>query len=167
MNKLPQLRTLSLLALFAMATHSHAADDQAVRTIAVPAREHGYSNFETRTITSQADLDGFLKEMSAASGWNNFGAFRKALAEAKPDLEKKTLVLIRHTERSGSVKVTFHEPRVEEKKVICRIDRTKPKMGTADMAYYCFALVVAKDAATHVEVQVQGRQPINIPLKKE
>ena len=76
-------------------------------------------------------------------------------------------MLIRHDEGSGSVQVTFHKPTVDGKKVVCKIDRKAPEIGTADMAFYCYALAVAKGGPTRVEFQVQGGQSVNIPLKKE
>lgn len=165
MKKQIQLVALTLLAFFSMNANSQAADE--VRVIAIPARENGYSNFETMVIASQADLDQFVKKVASQPGWNEPANFTKAITEAKLDFAKEVLVLIRRDEGSGSVQVTFHKPVVEGKKAICKIDRKVPEIGTADMAFYCHALAVTKDGPTEVELQVQGGQPVTIPLKKE
>lgn len=162
-----QVVVMSLFALFSMNANIQAAEEGGVRVIAIPARENGYSNFETMVIVTQADLDQFMKKVADQPGWNEQAAFTKAIKEAKLDFDKELLVLIRRDEGSGSVQVTFHKPVVEGKKVICKIDRKVPEIGTADMAFYCHALAVAKDGPTSVELQVQGGQPVTIQLKKE
>ncbi len=137
-----------------------------VRRIPIPKREHGYSNFDSTVIASQDSLDVFLKTESKVEkmSWNNRLDFDKALVVAKVDFDKEALVLLRHTEGSGSVQVDFRTPAVEGKKVICRIDRKEQEMGTADMAYYCFALAVAKSAVTEVELRIPGREAIILPI---
>lgn len=138
-----------------------------VRTIPIPKREHGYSNFDSTAIASQEALDRFLETGSKAEkmGWNNRVDFDKALAAAGLNFDKEVLVLLRHTEGSGSVQVDFRPPTVEKDKVICRIDRREPEVGTADMAYYCFALAVAKSGITGVELRVSGREAIILPVE--
>ncbi len=138
-----------------------------VRTIPIPKREHGYSNFDSTAIASQEALDRFLETGSKAEkmGWNNRVDFDKALAAAGLNFDKEVLVLLRHTEGSGSVQVDFRPPTVEKDKVICRIDRREPEVGTADMAYYCFALAVAKSGITEVELRVSGREAIILPVE--
>lgn len=151
-----------------MNTTSQAIDENVVRVIAIPAQEHGYSNFETMVIRSQAELDQFLKKVSTQSGWNEQAKFTQAIPQAKLDFDKEVLVLIRRDEGSGSVRVTFHQPSVEGKKIICKIDRKVPEIGTADMAFYCYALAVTKKGGpSTVELQVQGAAAVTIPLTKE
>ena len=157
-----------LLTVALVATVVRADEPVAVRRIPIPAREHGYSNFETTVIGSQAALDQFLKgdQQGGDMGWNNRQEFIEALDRANLDFEKEQLVLLRHTEGSGSVRVEFHPPRVEGQTVICRISRTVPEMGTADMAFYCFALAVTKTGPTEVQLTVDGRAPVTVPLKQ-
>ena len=141
--------------------------EPSVRTIPIAKREHGYSNFHTTAIASQAALDRFLETESKAEGmgWNNRVAFDRAIAAAGLNFEKEVLVLLRHTEGSGSVQVDFRPPTVESGKVICRIGRREPETGTADMAYYCFALAVPKSGITAVEIRASGREAIIMPLE--
>ena len=138
-----------------------------VRKIQIPEREHGYSNFDSTVITSERDLDAFLKTASKGqgTGWNNRMDFEKALAQANVDFNKEVLVLLRHTEGSGSVQISFRPPRADKTRVICRIDREEPEIGTADMAYYCFAIAVSRSAFTEVELQIQDRKSVIVSVK--
>ncbi len=155
-----------LVVLLVFAGCFQAEGGASVRRIPIPKREHGYSNCESTVITSQGALDAFLKTESEAQkmGWNNRLDFDKALAVARVDFNKEALVLLRHTEGSGSVQVDFGSPVVHGKTVICHIDRKEPEMGTADMAYYCFALAVARSTVTDVALRMPGRRTIILPV---
>lgn len=139
------------------------------RVIPIPKEEHGYSNFETTVIGSQLELDMFLEKTSHSQNmaWNNRTAFEKALAQAKVDFNRELLLLIRHTEGSGSVQINFLEPRLKNRRVICRIDRKEMEGGTAVMAYYAFALAIIKADVTEVEIQVSGRKASVLLLKND
>jgi hypothetical protein len=104
-------------------------------------------------IMSQKDLDSFLTGTSTQIGWNSRQAFEDALRDAKLDFSKEALVLLRHTEGSGSVPVTFETPFLRERALVCEI-RGRPIPsgygGTADMAYYCFAVAVSKAHVSEV-----------------
>ncbi len=133
---------------------------QPFRIIPIPTREHGYNNFESKVFMSQKDLDVFLTDKSTQMGWNNRQGFEDALLNAKVDFSKEALVLLRHTEGSGSVKVTFETPVLQDRTLLCEI-RGEPippgHGGTADMAYYCFAVAVSKAQVSQVELRaVQG-----------
>jgi hypothetical protein len=129
---------------------------QSLRIIPIPIREHGYSNFHSIVFTSQDDLDSFLTDTSTQIGWNSRQAFEDALLSAKLDFSKEALVLLRHTEGSGSVQVTFETPVLKDSTLFCEI-RGKPFPpgygGTADMAYYGFAVAVSKSRVRQVEFQ--------------
>lgn len=157
----------ALVLVSAAATAAWSAEAASARVIPIPREEHGYSNFETTVIPSQAALDEFLKKGANGEqmGWNDRAGFEKALADAKVDFNRESLVLLRHTEGSGSVRVHVREPQVKGRRIICRIDREEPEMGTADMAFYCFALAVPKAAIDEVEVQVSGRPASVVALK--
>ncbi len=126
---------------------------------------------------SQKDLDSFLTDKSRQMGWNQRQAFEDALRNAKLDFSKEALVLLRHTEGSGSVKVAFETPVLKGRKLLCEI-KGKPIPpgygGTADMAYYCFALAVSKAHVSEVELQAtQGGfstrrlAPIVLPITEK
>jgi hypothetical protein len=168
-KRLFQFGIVALLMASASATNVHAEEASSFRIIPIPKREHGYSNFNSAVIASQNDLDMFLQKDSKRQGmgWNNREDFEKTLARAKIDFNRESLVLLRHTEGSGSVQVNFRKPLFKEKRIICLIDRKEPEMGTADMAYYCFALAVAKTDVTDVELRISGRTVIILSVRKE
>jgi hypothetical protein len=130
------------------------------RIIPIQKRETGYSNFASIAFMSKDDLDSFLKNTSTQIGWNARQEFEDALRNAKVDFTQEALVLLRHTEGSGSVQVTFATPILQNRRLLCEI-RGRPIPpgygGTADMAYYCFAVAVSKSAVSQVELQaVEG-----------
>jgi hypothetical protein len=123
------------------------------RTININQREFGYSHFESMAITNEEDLNTFLEEMSQL-GWNNRQQFVDALLNAKIDFNQEALVLLRHTEGSGSVSVSFETPVLQDKTLLCEIRGKFPGgMGTADMAYHCFALAVSKSLVDKVRLK--------------
>ena len=129
---------------------------QSFRIIPIQKGEHGYSNFESIVLMSKKDLDSFLTDTSTQIGWNNRQEFEDALLNAKLDFSKEALVLLRHSEGSESVKVTFETPILQDRNLLCEI-RGRPIPpgygGTADMAYYCFAVAVSKAQVSQVELQ--------------
>lgn len=147
----------------------HAGEAELFRTISIPKEEHGYCNFASVVIASQDDLDAFLKTVSNAQGmtWNNRADFDKGIREGRVDFDKEALILLRHTEGSGSTQVAFRDPIVKEKKLICQIDRKKSEVGITVMAFYCFALAVDKAAVAEVELRVSGSKPALLSLRKE
>ncbi|UCE50262.1 MAG: hypothetical protein JSW47_08870 [Phycisphaerales bacterium] len=134
------------------------------RLIPIPKREHGYRSMESVVIRTETDLAGFLKRVRRQGGWNKRRAFEDAIKKAKVDLGKEALVFLRHTEGSGSVRVTFETPILRAPVLTCRITRKVPEMGTADMAYYCFALAVSKSDVGKVTLHVQGKKAIELSV---
>ena len=134
------------------------------RLIPIPKRAYGYGRMDSVVIRTKAELDGFLKGVPRQGGWNNRKGFEDAIGKAKVDFGKEALVLLCHAETSGSVQVTFRKPTLRGRRLTCRIAREVPEIGTADMAYYCFALAVSKSDVSKVELQVAGRKSIEIEL---
>jgi hypothetical protein len=132
---------------------------ESFRIIPIPNR--GGYNFESIVLMSKNDLDSFLTDKSTQIGWGNSREFEDALLNAKLDFSKEALVLLRHNEGSGSVQVTFETPILQGTRLLCEI-RGKPLqgLGTADMAYYCFAVAVSKAQVSEVELQaIEGGFP--------
>lgn len=145
-----------LLASLAQIDQATNKSTQAFRMIPIPKKETGYNNFASIAFTSKNDLDSFLKETTTQMGWNQRQVFEDALRNANVDFSKEALVLLRHTEGSGTVRVTFETPVLHGRNLVCEIrgKAIPPGYGaTADMAYYCFALVVSKDQVDQVELQ--------------
>ena len=149
-----------LLAMLFQSDSITTKGSELFRIIPIPKKENGYSNFASIALTSEDDFNSFMKRTATQIGWNNRKEFEDALREAKVDFTKEALVLLRHDEPSGSVQVTFERPALQDMKLVCEI-RGKPIppgfLGTADMAAYCFAVVVSKSAVKQVELQaVEG-----------
>ncbi len=130
-----------------------------VRTIPIPQREHGYQQFDSQVIQSQAALDDFVEGIAARPGrmWNNRDAFIAALTAVALDFSKECLVIVRHTEGSGSVKLSVIDAVITGDRLVIGINRQAPMIRTADMAYYSFAFIVAKSAVNTVEIKVDDK----------
>src|SRR5262245_3876055 len=93
----------------------------AYRILNIPRRENGYHNFESMVITTKEDFDVFLKEIPTQIGWNNRETFSEALIQSHLDFEREALVLLRHTEGSGSVQVVFGTPLLQDRTLLVEI----------------------------------------------
>jgi len=148
-----------LLAILFHAGQLTNESTEPFRIIPIPKKEFGYSHFGSMVLMSENDMDSFLKK-TYAQGWNNRQEFEDALRNAKLDFTTEALVLLRHTEGSGSVQVIFETPILNDRKLLCEI-RGRPippgYLGTADIADYCFAVAVSKARVSQVELQrVEG-----------
>ena len=135
------------------------------RRIPIPKRENGYSRMDSVVIRSKTEMERLLKRIRGQGGWNDRKGFEDAIIKANVDFNREVLVLLRHTEGSGSVQVTFHMPTVRAGTLTCRITRKVPEIGTADMAYYCFALAVSKSDVSKAELHVQGKKSTSMNTK--
>jgi hypothetical protein len=128
---------------------------QGVRKIQVPEAEHGYKHSRSQVINSQDLLDKYLADVAREDGWNDRTTFLRAISDAKVDFSTEVLVLIRHTEASGSIRVRLRLSVGNGGVLTAAIHREVPHGLTADMAYYCFIMVVKRDRAKRVEVLSQ------------
>ncbi len=152
LEKGDRMKTMLWFLLLAVLFHTGQLTNkstQSFRIIPIPKRG-GYGNF------GSIDMDSFLKKTSRHLGQE----FEDALRNAKLDFTEEALVLLRHTEGSGSVQVVFETPILQDRKLLCQI-RGKPIPpgygGTADMADYCFAVAVSKSHVSQVELRaVEG-----------
>ena len=143
--------------LVAACTHSESSDDRAkapesaggsCRVLAIPPRAGGYNLFKTTIVINEQELREFVGDLKQDKFGNRTGNLVSVLEAAEIDFESELLVLLRHTERSGSNRVSLATPEKRESQLECHIIRKVPEVGTADMAYYCFALVVPKGIET-------------------
>lgn len=131
-----------------------AQTSPAFRVVPIPKRENGYSNFESVAFNTKAEFESFLAGTSKQPGWNSRQAFVDALGNARIDFTREVLVLLRHSEGSGSVRVTFETPTLVDRRLICQIrGRALTGGGTMDMADYCFAVVVSRADVGEVELR--------------
>jgi len=148
------LLTLGLSAAPRSATAAGTDEPPAPwRRIPIPEREHGYRNFETRSFATRQAWETFRDRILDQEGWNRRDPFVAAIDGAAIDFDRETLVLVRHTEGSGSTRVTLHRPRLADGVLTCTITTRAPEIGTADMAYRCFALAVAKAEVERLTVE--------------
>lgn len=123
-----------------------------LRQLEIPRREHGYSNFDTCLLESEPDFDAFLATLNDQAGWNRRDDVVAALTAAEIDFTKASLLLVRQTEGSGSVRVWLEPAVVRDEELVLSVGREFPYSGTSDMAYYCFALVVPNGIAERVRI---------------
>lgn len=168
-NSLLRFSLILMLVIPFCAFDIHAEQGESFRIIPIPEREHGYSNFDSTVISSEKELDTFLGEKlrGQGMGWNDKEGFRMALSRANLDFEQEALVLLRHTEASGSVQINFLQPCVKGNRIIARIERKEPEIGTADMAYFCFALAVVKAEIAEVKLIIPDKETLVLSLGKE
>ncbi len=114
------------------------------RQIPVPVKENGYASFSSQAITTQPEFDKFTKSVEAAQFFNDKETFLSKLRSANIEFGKESLILLRHDEGSGSTQVKFNPPQLKDKQLFCKLERKPAQMGTADMAYYCYAVAVNK-----------------------
>ncbi|CAA6804672.1 MAG: Unknown protein [uncultured Sulfurovum sp.] len=119
-------------------------DESSILQIAIPVREHGYSNFDTQVLSSNFELETFIATVEAQKSWNEKENFLSSLTLLPIDFKEYNLLLYRMTETSGSTVLAVDAPRGTNKHVLIEIGKDKPSMGTADMAYYALAYKVAK-----------------------
>lgn len=118
---------------------------ETIRKISTPFREHGYSNFKTTVIDTQNKLDTFISNVKSQSNWNNKKAFLDAIEGQSIDFSRYNLLLYRITEASGSITLTPQKPVIKNDEVSITINRKTPNIGTSDMAYYALAYIVDKN----------------------
>lgn len=115
-----------------------------ISQLPTPFREHGYSNFNSKIITSQAGLNTFVAQVEQQEGWNQKDIFLQALQAGQIDFTQFNLLLYRLTEPSGSINLTVQTPMYNGDIIYIQIDKTVPQTGTGDMAYYALVYLVNK-----------------------
>jgi hypothetical protein len=132
-------------------------NSESFRQLPIQARETGYEELHTAFIRSADELDALLNKISGSNRWNSNQQFVKVLREAKIDFGSEALVLLCHSEGSGSVEVTLQKPVLVARRIVWKIERKVPEIGTQDMAYYCYAWVVKTADVQKVELQDEGK----------
>jgi len=121
------------------------------RVVDIPRSENGYHNFQSQVLDSQEQFDAFVYLVGMQGGWNDRARFLKTLRDAKTDFAKESLVLVRHTEGSDSVRVSLDGLALWNVTLTCVIRREIPVMLTDMLACYCFAVAVEKGKVKQVE----------------
>lgn len=141
---------------------------EGIRVIDIPFREHGYRNLEPQVIRTQEEWKEFADEIIwQQRSWNKWSEFIDAVQDAKIDFGKEALVLLRHTEGSGSIDVQFRPPRMSGKTMTCNVVTKTPELCTGDVAEYCVAYAVATEHVECVEMFVDGQRSYSLAFKVE
>lgn len=137
-----------------------------IKPIEIPFREHGYSEFPSKLITTQESLDTFLAQVGNVNAWNSKTDFLEKIQNENIDFTKYNLLFYRITETSGSVTVDVKNDamRLVNNEVIITIAKSEPSMGTTDMAYYAVAYRVSKSLKS--VVFDDGKQKVVIGNEK-
>jgi hypothetical protein len=156
-----------LLTLVAALSFAPAAElSVAFRRVDIPLREHGYFSLQSSVIRSAEELQALLDAQAENTGWNNPEGFRKALLAADIDWQTEALVLLLHSESSGSIRIHLGEPVLKDGTLTLPLARKQPQgFGTADMAGYAFALVLNRQQVQKVILAPEGRDPTAVTLK--
>ena len=115
-----------------------------ISKITIPVIEQGYSHFETTLLTSQIELNKFIKKIKLQKSWNKKENFLKSLLLKKINFSNSNILLYRITESSGATVLLVNPPSVDNQHIKIVIGKNKPKIGTSDMAYYALAYRVSK-----------------------
>ncbi len=138
---------------------SNNQSGSAFRTINIHQKVSGANYFESMAITSSEDFKAFLEEITQDPRWTHPEVFVDALLEAQIDFNEEALVLLRHDEGAGSVRVSFETPVLQGRTLLCEIRGELHGIGTANMAYHCFALAVSKSLVDTVQLNAVGGVP--------
>lgn len=131
------------------------------RRLEIPKQRSHYSSFGSTVIRTQKEFQAFLDHRWAYPYLvpRRYRAAERSLTAARIDFEKETLVLLRHTERSGSIRVALARPLVVNGVLACEVIREGYSL-TCDMAHYCFAFVVRNDLIKKVELRVGDEKEV-------
>lgn len=157
---------IALILVACLRSAIAAGDAKSFRIIPVPQREHGYRGITPAVIRSKDEFDAFIKTTREQNGWKNRDGFITALTNAAIDFDKEALVLIRHTEGSGSTQVSIDSTELQGRKLVCQLHRKTAQIGTTDMAFHCFAMAVLVADVDEVELQKPNGPPVRIAVKK-
>jgi hypothetical protein len=119
-------------------------------------------------VESRAELDSIRKaidERTPSMLKGNAFQFRSIFDSTRINYEEESIALLSIALPSGSIKVTTGEPIFDGDTLRIPVELEYPEIGTDDMAYYVYALVVKKSVVKEVRlaVSVQTWAP---PLKK-
>lgn len=147
--------TVAVAALLVLAADNQPPDG--VRRVPIPVRGDAvYEPFDTTTITSDKGLKDFLLRVDNQDEWTakQWKAFAQTLVDAKVDFKNEVLLLVRHSEASGSIRVWCELTDEKDGILLVSVRRKVPSFGSWDMAYYCWAYVVSKERAEKLHLRL-------------
>lgn len=155
--------SIALIGLFFVAGcggNSTTNTQQPFRAIPIPVS----SGFTSQVISSRPAMDRFLSTTSTPA-WigSDREAFLRAIEQSRVNFDKEALVLIQHGEGSSGILVSLDPPRLESNQFLSTI-RRGGGVTTHDAVDYTFAFVVSKSQVDEVRIDVEGKEPINLPV---
>jgi hypothetical protein len=140
------------LAMLLPPTELKNESESSFRIVNIHQMEGGYRYFDSIAITSAQDFNAFLEEISQQLFWNNRQDFVDALLKANVNFNQEALVLLRYDSGTGAVRVSFENPVLQEKTLLCEIrgEAHGPALGI--VSFHCFALVVSKSLVNKVQL---------------
>jgi len=154
MKKLLLLATLSILFISCASnptinTNNTTVTQESIKNIDIPFKDHGYSQYSSRVITSQKAFDTFIMQINNSNNWNRKTEVLEELKNAEIDFKNNNLLFYRITRGSGSIHLNVdNNILLKNNNITIKIEETRPNMGTADMAYYALAYKVDKAIGT-------------------
>ena len=94
-----------------------------------------------------ADTPSMIKERAADQ-------FKSIFDKPKIDFDTESLVLLCLAVQSGSFRISTGSPTFDGDTLWVPVEILRPPIGTADMAYYVYALAVKKSVVNAVRLQV-------------
>ena len=142
--------------------HSAKTESQLTvsRKIDLPHLGKYYKHLYSQAINSRKEFDALLLQIKGAElTQEDQTALLKALADARVDFDRESLVLIRHDEpEHDPARVTFTSTR-DGDALLCAIHRENPAANKVpNERVYCFALAVQKDKIKKVDVSVNSTE---------
>jgi hypothetical protein len=147
-----------------------------LRRIGIPFRVSYYEDIQSQVVASKADLDGMLESIPQPPkhhrnernrSWRDLQTFRRLLLEHQIDFSREVIVLIQHTEGSGTPKVSLAHPLHDSntRRLLLEVRSYNPGLGTRDLAAYCFAVVVPRHLADEVIITTTGNASVTVNSK--
>ncbi len=146
------------------------------RTVSIPRRENIYSAFDTTVLQTEKEWNTFVKKRTGDESKKNtspepdprLARFINALKQAEVDFEQEALILLRHTESRGNVKVQF-TPRVKgDGQLTIRVEReVQGEFGTEVMQYFCYAIAVNTERISTVRVEQKQEKTRTLKIQQK
>ena len=120
--------------------------------IPINFKDSGYSNFETKLITNQEQLDKFISNVKSQKGWKRKENFLNSIEREEIDFKNDNLLIYRLTESSNSIVLAVDVPTSIGKQITVIVGKEKLKeeklkeIKTDKITHYALAYKVDKTA---------------------
>jgi hypothetical protein len=133
-----------------------------LKRVPIQEREQDYHYFKSTVISSDVEFATFFDKAAKQELWLHKDEFFRVLKDSKIDFRSNSLLLLRSTTGSGSIKVSLAEPNIVDDELVCRIEWRKPSSWTGDVAERCYALIVPKGIAKQVRIDSPNKRDVAV-----